>query len=229
MAPRIVKVRELQVQFTAHAVAAPLSGPVQHPAEAARLIHTIIGPSDVERVVALHFDTRRQLIGYQLVSIGTLNEAHCHPREVFKAAILANAASLIIAHNHPSGDPTPSREDVLVARRLAECGRTFGIPLDDSIVTADTSCGLRYVSLKLQGLLDLEPVEHTRTAKPEGVATVMLTDSEKRILRAALREFAASVQSDFQTLRQYHSFLTDGDEETDMRGLALKLGVELEK
>jgi DNA repair protein RadC len=151
MAPRIVKVRDLEVRFTAGAVTAALSGPVQHPAEAARLIHSIIGPSDVERMTALHFNIRRKLIGYHVVSVGTLSEAHCHPREVFKAAILANAASILVAHNHPSGDPTPSADDLSVAKRLADCGRTFGIPLDDSIITAETASGLRFVSLRLQG------------------------------------------------------------------------------
>lgn len=81
------------------------------------------------------------------VFIGSLNASIVHPREVYKEAIKRSAASIICIHNHPSGDPTPSREDIEVTRRLAECGRLVGIELLDHLIIGDKT----YVSLKEKG------------------------------------------------------------------------------
>jgi DNA repair protein RadC len=110
------------------------------------------GPADVERLLihlrdldrevfcALHLDGKHRLISYEEVSRGSLTSTLVHPREVFKAAILVSAAAILVAHNHPSGDPTPSAEDVQVARRLREAGELLGIPLVDSIVIGAVGC-----------------------------------------------------------------------------------------
>ncbi len=81
------------------------------------------------------------------VFIGSLNASIVHPREVYKEAIKRSAASIICIHNHPSGDPTPSREDIEVTRRLVECGRLVGIELLDHLIIGDKT----YVSLKEKG------------------------------------------------------------------------------
>jgi len=81
--------------------------------------------------------------------MGSLNAAIVHPREVFRAAIKRSSASIICVHNHPSGDPTPSSEDVALTRRLMEAGEIIGIDVLDHIVIGDR----RYVSLKEQGLM----------------------------------------------------------------------------
>ena len=83
------------------------------------------------------------------VSVGILDSSLVHPREVFKDAILASAASMIVAHNHPSGDPTPSNEDKRVTLRLAEAGQLLGIELLDHIILGDN----RWVSLKERGVI----------------------------------------------------------------------------
>jgi DNA repair protein RadC len=83
-------------------------------------------------------DVQLQLIGTHLVSIGTLDRSLVHPREVFRPAIKDAAKSIILVHNHPSGDPTPSEEDLLVTRRLEEAGSTLGVPVLDHIVVART-------------------------------------------------------------------------------------------
>ncbi|KKK59891.1 hypothetical protein LCGC14_3029820, partial [marine sediment metagenome] len=81
------------------------------------------------------------------VAVGTLNAAIVHPREIFKIAIKANAAGLIVAHNHPSGDTNPSREDIALTRRLAEAGRILGIQFIDHIIIGD-GC---WLSMKEKG------------------------------------------------------------------------------
>ena len=94
---------------------------------------------DRERFLTLALDTRKHLLGVETVSVGTLTASLVHPREIFKALILANAESFICVHNHPSGDPTPSAEDHTVTRRLKEAGALLGIPLLDHIILGHTT------------------------------------------------------------------------------------------
>lgn len=97
---------------------------------------------DRERFVTLILDNKHNLIGVEEVSVGTLTAALVHPREVFKALLLANAAAFVVAHNHPSGDPTPSREDLEITRRLREVADLFGIRMLDHVIIGRD----RYVS-----------------------------------------------------------------------------------
>jgi DNA repair protein RadC len=87
-----------------------------------------------ERFIALYLNTKNALLRSETVSLGSLNGSFIHPREVFKTAILESAASVIIAHNHPSGDPNPSKEDEEVTQRLIKAGRLMGIKLLDHII-----------------------------------------------------------------------------------------------
>ena len=91
---------------------------------------------DREHFVSLHLDVKNRLVSRELVSVGHLTAALVHPREVFKAAILANAATVAFAHNHPSGDPEPSREDQELTRRLVKAGEILGIQVLDHVVIA---------------------------------------------------------------------------------------------
>lgn len=100
-----------------------------------------------EHFVAIYLNTKNQVIHRKTVFIGSLNASIVHPREVFKEAIKRSAASVICAHNHPSGDPTPSREDIEVTKRLAECGRIIGIELLDHLIIGDQ----KFISLKEKG------------------------------------------------------------------------------
>jgi DNA repair protein RadC len=77
------------------------------------------------------------VIGYYEVSRGTLDSTLVHPREVFKAAILANAAAIILTHNHPSGDPTPSPDDLALTQRLVQAGQIIGIDVLDHVIVGD--------------------------------------------------------------------------------------------
>ncbi|MBD1381198.1 RadC family protein [Metabacillus arenae] len=100
-----------------------------------------------EHFVCLYLNTKNQVIHKQTIFIGSLNASIVHPREVFKEAFKRSAASLICAHNHPSGDPSPSREDIEVTKRLAECGRMIGIELLDHLIIGDR----KFISLKEKG------------------------------------------------------------------------------
>jgi len=83
------------------------------------------------------------------VSVGTLDSALVHPREVFKPALLLNAAAIVLVHNHPSGDPTPSAEDRTVTQRLLEAGKILGVELTDHLIVA----GGTYTSMRMLGQL----------------------------------------------------------------------------
>jgi DNA repair protein RadC len=100
-------------------------------------------PMDREQFVAVILDGRNRILGFNLVSVGTLTSALVHPREVFKPAILANAAAIVLVHNHPSGDPEPSDEDKALTQRLKQAGDLMGIRVLDHVVIGDG----RYVSL----------------------------------------------------------------------------------
>ncbi|MDQ0208005.1 RadC family protein [Alkalicoccobacillus murimartini] len=100
-----------------------------------------------EHFVCLYLNTKNQVIFRHTVFIGSLNASIVHPREVFKEALRRSSASIICLHNHPSGDPTPSREDIDVTKRLYEAGRVLGIELLDHIIIGDRT----FISLKEQG------------------------------------------------------------------------------
>ncbi len=102
-----------------------------------------------EHFVGFYLNSRNQVLRREIISIGSLNASIVHPREVYQPAIAISAASLILAHNHPSGDPTPSEEDLAITRRLVEAGRILGIDiLDHVVVTRDA-----YASFKERKLL----------------------------------------------------------------------------
>jgi DNA repair protein RadC len=92
---------------------------------------------DREMFVALLLDGKNQVLGFNVVSVGSLTAALVHPREVFKPAILANAAALILVHNHPSGDPEPSAEDKAITERLRHAADIVGIRIVDHVVIGD--------------------------------------------------------------------------------------------
>lgn len=102
-----------------------------------------------EHFVCLYLNTKNQVLQKTTIFIGSLNASIVHPREVFKEAFKRSAASIICLHNHPSGDPSPSREDIEVTKRLVECGKIIGIEVLDHIIIGEH----KYVSLKEKGYL----------------------------------------------------------------------------
>jgi DNA repair protein RadC len=120
------------------------------PAEAAALFRELVGDADREHLVAMFLDVNNCFLGVQTVSIGDLNNTIAHPREVFKAAILTSASSLILAHNHPSGTCSPSNVDVRMTKEMVAVGHLIGIPVLDHLIVGEPG----YVSLLM---LDLVP------------------------------------------------------------------------
>jgi DNA repair protein RadC len=106
----------------------------------------VIGNDAREHFLVLMLDGRHRPIAYQTVSIGTATASLVHPREVFQAAVGLGACGVIVAHNHPSGDPSPSREDRDVTQRLIKAGEVLGIRLLDSVVIGERA----YVSMREQ-------------------------------------------------------------------------------
>jgi len=100
-----------------------------------------------EHFICLYLNTKNQIIARETIFKGSLNASIVHPREVFKEAFRRSASSIICLHNHPSGDPTPSREDIEVTKRLVECGKIIGIELLDHIIIGEH----KYISLKEKG------------------------------------------------------------------------------
>lgn len=102
-----------------------------------------------EVVILITLNTKNIVTGYFEVHRGTINTSLVHPREVFKRALLNNARYIIVAHNHPSGDPNPSKEDIQITERLKEAGNLLGINLLDHIIVGED----KYISLKEKGVL----------------------------------------------------------------------------
>jgi DNA repair protein RadC len=102
-----------------------------------------------ERFLAIWLDASNKVVGFEVVTEGTLNSSLVHPREVFPGAIVATAASIIVAHNHSSGNPEPSAEDLEITKQLVESGKTIGIPVHDHVIFA----GEAFTSLAERGLI----------------------------------------------------------------------------
>lgn len=120
------------------------------PFAAARFLHQQLWSWDREVMGAIFLDVHHRAIGHQLAYIGTLSRAAVEPRGILSAALLANAAGIILFHNHPSGDPTPSAEDILFTRRMVDACEILGIKLLDHIVVGEWPA---YVSLRQRGTL----------------------------------------------------------------------------
>ena len=121
---------------------------VKTPDDVVSVVRSRLRGKKKEHFLALLLDTRSQLIKVSEISIGSLDSSIVHPREVFKEAISASAASVIFAHNHPSGDPEASEDDIELTKRLAQAGEIVGIEVLDHIIISDK----KYLSLKRQGL-----------------------------------------------------------------------------
>jgi DNA repair protein RadC len=125
---------EARLSLVRDAVVAQHLCSLDAPIKAAKLLCSLIGRKPKEHFVVLALNARSIPLGVVTVSIGTLSASLVHPREVFGPAILLNAAAIIVSHNHPSGDVTPSAEDKDATRRLQRAGELLGIPVLDHII-----------------------------------------------------------------------------------------------
>lgn len=118
------------------------------PKDAFKLGKKFLVDSDREKLILVCLDNKKQPTSINTVSIGSLSSSIVHPKEVFKVAILSNSATIIIYHNHPSGDITPSKEDINITERLREAGKILGIALIDHIIVGSND---NYYSFKERG------------------------------------------------------------------------------
>lgn len=122
---------------------------IKKPSDIVSLIMTDIFFMQQEVFMVITLNGKNNILSKKEIFKGSLNSSLVHPREVFKEALKNSAASIIVCHNHPSGDPTPSKEDINVTKRIKECGNIMGIELLDHIIIGDN----KYISLKERGYL----------------------------------------------------------------------------
>ena len=125
---RLALVQEDGEDYGAESVA------LNHPGAVARFFQDALSDQPQEVMAVLLVDTRNRSLGYAEVFRGTINRAVCEPRQILQYALLRNAAGFILAHNHPSGDPSPSAEDLAFTRRLSEAGELVGVRLVDHVI-----------------------------------------------------------------------------------------------
>lgn len=123
---------------------------IQSPNDIFNIAQNVIHANEYaeENLWLITLDTKNNITGIFTVSTGSLNSSIVHPREIFKRAVLQNAASIIICHNHPSGNPAPSQEDINITKRIYDAGKILGIELLDHIIIGDN----KYTSLKEKGV-----------------------------------------------------------------------------
>jgi len=121
---------------------------VSNPLEVVEVMNGDLKEARVEKFYVLLLDSKNRCMAKVLVSQGSVNASIVHPREVFEPAIRGRAAAVIVVHNHPAGDPKPSREDIDVTRRLADAGKLLGIPVLDHVIVGD----LEHCSMKALGV-----------------------------------------------------------------------------
>lgn len=122
---------------------------IHSPTDVVTLLMSEMKELDQEHVKALLLNTKNQVLSVHTIAIGGLNRISLHPRECFKKAIAENSCSIIIVHNHPSGDPQPSQEDIAISEQLKSAGDILGIKVLDHIILGDG----KYISLKEKGLI----------------------------------------------------------------------------
>jgi len=124
---------------------------ITSPADTHRVIAGMLADVDREQMLVILLDTKNKMIGVQVAFVGTINAINISMRELFKPAIVSSAASIIIAHNHPSGDPTPSPEDVAVTRDIVAAGKLLDIIVLDHIIIGVGEYGERFYSMNENG------------------------------------------------------------------------------
>jgi len=128
---------------------APYGEPVSGPTDVTRIAQALIGDAAEEHFVVIHLDVKNKVLGFTEVGRGSIDGCAVDVRQVFRTAIALGASNIVACHNHPSADPTPSREDIALTKRLAEVGALIGLPLLDHVIVTDD----RTASLRERGLM----------------------------------------------------------------------------
>ncbi len=145
-AVKISALREIAIRYNA-TVKQPVK--ISAPKDAYDYIKTSLTGKETEHLYLINLNARNAVINKNLISVGTVNETLIHPREVIKTAVSSNAVSIILAHNHPSGEPLPSAEDIKVTQRVEKACKIVGLVFTDHLIVCDNS----YSSMRAQNLL----------------------------------------------------------------------------
>lgn len=149
-----IALRQIKAVFEVTAVSEEIASYIQPntryttPSQIFEAFHFLMQETK-EYFLTLHLDGKNRINCIDVVSVGSLNQSIVHPREVFKTALLSSAAAIILVHQHPTGDPSPSREDIAITRRLKEAGDIIGIKILDHCIIGQDS----YISFVETGLL----------------------------------------------------------------------------
>lgn len=139
-------VREMEIKYKGRARKMQI---VDSPNAIFKFVRGMIAWNTQEKFIVLNLDIKNMVVGWTITGIGTINETLIHPREIFKSAILCNAASIIAVHNHPSGSLVPSGQDIMATERLKKSGEILGIKLLDHVIVTD----LGFYSFKEEGMV----------------------------------------------------------------------------
>jgi DNA repair protein RadC len=137
-APRLYRIPRYSVRLVREGSYPAQDRTIRNSHTAAAILGPLVDGLDREHFVACGLDAKHRIIGVNLVAVGSLSLAIVHPREVFKPAVLMSAAALLVAHNHPSGDSSPSLEDRALTARLRQAGEVLGITLLDHVILGES-------------------------------------------------------------------------------------------
>jgi len=145
----MIVVREIELKYKSNESLNRDSAYIDSAQKVWEFLKEKIGDSLKEHFVVILLNNKNKIIGWEIVSVGTICESIVHPRETFRLAIHQSASSIIIAHNHPTGEKSPSQEDIKTTQRLSDAGKILGIPVIDHIIITVNG----YTSLKELGYL----------------------------------------------------------------------------
>lgn len=128
----MVKIKSLEIREVTYTY--ETRPQIHSPEDVSRVVKPLIADPNKEHFITLYLNTKNGIMKQEIISIGSLNANIVHPREVFRTACMISASHIIVAHNHPSGDPTPSKEDIEITRTLVEAGKVLGIQVLDHII-----------------------------------------------------------------------------------------------
>lgn len=143
-----MRIREVRVSYGRRLPVRSQTLNLKNPQEIVAVMATVLENEVIEVCYVLFLTTKTGLIHYHQLSRGTINTALVHPREVYQAALLVNASCIVLVHNHPSGDPTPSPDDIAVTHRVRDAGQVIGIELLDHVIVGQRD---RFVSIRDMG------------------------------------------------------------------------------
>lgn len=147
---RLAEISLIRLEIvTEHRMGVGLPDPIRSAADVLPMLEDLQA-RDRETFVCIHLNVRNQVNAMEVIAVGCLGQTLIHPREVFKAAVLRNSAGIILAHNHPSGNPDPSTDDLAMTKRIVAAGELLGIEVLDHLIVSASG---RYMSMKEKGMI----------------------------------------------------------------------------